>query len=48
MGGLLTLPSFLRVFPEINVQAAPPSRQSHVSTIQGISIASYNVGKSSV
>jgi len=44
MGGLLTLPSFLRTFPEIDVQNAPLSRQNHVSTIQGIAIASYNAG----
>lgn len=44
MGGLLTLPSFLRTFPEIDVQGAPASRQNYVSTIQGISIASYNAG----
>lgn len=44
MGGLLTLGSFLQIFPEINVGAAPPAQQGHVSTIQGITIASYNVG----
>ncbi|KIW02625.1 hypothetical protein, variant 2 [Verruconis gallopava] len=44
MGGLLTLPSFLSVFPEIDVVHAPPERANHVSTIQGISIASYNIG----
>lgn len=35
MGGLLTLPSFLKTFPEIDIAAAPAARQSHVSTIQG-------------
>lgn len=44
MGGLLTLPSFVEVFPEINVDAAPADQKTHVSTIQGISVASYNVG----
>ncbi|OCK90430.1 sugar transporter STL1 [Cenococcum geophilum 1.58] len=44
IGGLLTLPSFLRTFPELDVNAAPASRRSHVSTIQGISVASYNAG----
>ncbi|TKA45403.1 hypothetical protein B0A49_12910, partial [Cryomyces minteri] len=44
MGGLLTLPSFTKVFPEINVAGAPPARQNHVSVIQGISVGSYNVG----
>lgn len=45
MGGLLTLGSFNRTFPEINVEGAEPGRRSHVSTIQGITVASYNVGK---
>jgi MFS family permease len=44
MGGLLKLPSFLRRFPEIDVQNAPLSRQNHFSTIQGIAVASYNAG----
>lgn len=45
MGGLLTLPSFLHTFPEIDIDAAPAGRKSHVSTIQAISVASYNVGE---
>jgi MFS family permease len=44
MGGLLTLGSFVRTFPEIDVTGAPPERRDHVSTIQGIAVASYNVG----
>ncbi|KAF2748354.1 sugar transporter family protein [Sporormia fimetaria CBS 119925] len=44
MGGLLTLGSFVRTFPEIDVSAAAPEDRSHVSTIQGIAVASYNVG----
>jgi MFS family permease len=44
MGGLLTLGSFVRTFPEIDVAGAPPERRDHVSTIQGIAVASYNVG----
>lgn len=44
MGGLLTLPSFLRTFPEMDVEGAPLARQNYVSTIQGISVASYNAG----
>ncbi|KAF2732475.1 sugar transporter STL1 [Polyplosphaeria fusca] len=44
MGGLLTLPSFVHTFPEIDVGGAAPQDRSHVSTIQGISVASYNVG----
>ncbi|KAF2817095.1 sugar transporter family protein [Mytilinidion resinicola] len=44
MGGILGLGSFLKQFPEIDVNAASPERKSHVSIIQGISVASYNVG----
>jgi MFS family permease len=42
MGGLLILGSFVKTFPEIDVTAHP--NDNHVSTIQGISVASYNVG----
>jgi MFS family permease len=42
MGGLLTLPSFVKTFPEIDVLKYPDD--NHVTTIQGISVASYNVG----
>lgn len=42
MGGLLTLGSFVGTFPEIDVVAHP--KDNHISTIQGISVASYNVG----
>ncbi|TIA65696.1 general substrate transporter [Aureobasidium pullulans] len=45
MGGLLTLKSFTRTFPEINTQFPPPGQShSYTSTIQGISIACYNLG----
>ncbi|EXJ95770.1 hypothetical protein A1O1_00894 [Capronia coronata CBS 617.96] len=49
MGGLLTLPAFTSVFPEIDTSAngvagLTPSQANHKSTIQGISVASYNVG----
>jgi len=45
MGGLLTLPVFLNQFPEMNDKNPPPGQSaSHTSTIQGISIASYNLG----
>ncbi|KAI9728259.1 MAG: hypothetical protein M1834_007752 [Cirrosporium novae-zelandiae] len=48
-GGLLTLDSFVKVFPEIDTTAAglkglTPAQQDHRSTIQGITVASYNVG----
>jgi len=42
MGGLLTLPSFVKTFPEINTIADPTN--NYVTTIQGISVASYNLG----
>jgi MFS family permease len=42
MGGLLTLNSFVKVFPEINA-IADPSNNS-ISTLQGIAVASYNLG----
>ncbi|KAH0148825.1 general substrate transporter, partial [Aureobasidium melanogenum] len=45
MGGLLTLQSFNRTFPEIDVDHPPRGRSSaYTSTIQGISVASYNLG----
>ncbi|PMD65982.1 putative MFS monosaccharide transporter [Hyaloscypha bicolor E] len=42
MGGLLTLGSWVRQFPEINTVDNPGN--NHIATIQGISVASYNVG----
>jgi len=42
MGGLLTLGSWVRQFPEIDTVNNP--QNTHISTIQGISVASYNVG----
>jgi MFS family permease len=44
MGGLLTLPSWVRQFPEIDTISAQNRNNTHISTIQGISVASYNVG----
>ncbi|KAL3425835.1 sugar transporter stl1 [Phlyctema vagabunda] len=50
MGGLLTLGSFVKQFPEIDtVQYSTKNGYSqslvnHVSTIQGVSVASYNLG----
>ncbi|THY19757.1 general substrate transporter [Aureobasidium pullulans] len=45
MGGLLTLKSFVGTFPEIDTQNPPRGQTaSYVSTVQGISIASYNLG----
>ncbi|USW53928.1 Putative major facilitator, sugar transporter, major facilitator superfamily [Septoria linicola] len=42
MGGLLTLESFVRVFPEIDTRGQDGT--SSRATTQGISIASYNLG----
>lgn len=44
MGGLLTLPSFVKTFPEIDVINASEVNSNHISLIQGISVASYNLG----
>ena len=42
MGGLLTLGSFVKTFPQINTVDNPGN--NHISTIQGISVSSYNIG----
>lgn len=42
MGGLLTLGSFVDTFPEINTIAN--KNNNHFTTIQGIAVASYNLG----
>ncbi|KAF2016647.1 general substrate transporter [Aaosphaeria arxii CBS 175.79] len=45
MGGLLTLPSFLRYFPEIDVVNPPAgSTPEHTSIIQGITVGAYTLG----
>lgn len=45
MGGLLTLPSFLHHFPEIDTKNPPPgSNPSHASNIQGITVGGYTLG----
>lgn len=49
MGGLLTLPAFVSVFPEICmnpecVADLTQAQRDDRSTIQGISVASYNLG----
>lgn len=45
MGGLLTLKSFLRYFPEVDT-ANPPagSTASHTATIQAITVGAYTLG----
>lgn len=45
LGGLLTLGSFLRYFPEINVQNPPPGTSpSTASNVQGITVGGYTLG----
>jgi MFS family permease len=49
MGGLLTLPAFTSVFPQIDttdegLRGLSPSQATHKTTINGITVASYNVG----
>ncbi|KAI9685714.1 MAG: hypothetical protein M1822_004274 [Bathelium mastoideum] len=45
MGGLLTLQSFLRYFPEIDTVNPPPgSSVSHASNLQGITVGGYTLG----
>lgn len=45
MGGLLTLPSFLRYFPQVNT-ANPPDGQTtaHAANIQAITVGAYTLG----
>ncbi|KAF2096772.1 general substrate transporter [Rhizodiscina lignyota] len=45
MGGLLTLPSFLQHFPEIDVQKPPAGwSASRASNVQGITVGGYTLG----
>ncbi|KAF2003018.1 general substrate transporter [Amniculicola lignicola CBS 123094] len=45
MGGLLTLPSFLRLFPEIDTANPPPGwTRSYASNVQGITVGGYTLG----
>ncbi|XTI96141.1 sugar transporter STL1 [Cenococcum geophilum] len=45
MGGLLTLLSFLSLFPQINTQSPPPGwSSSRASNVQGITVAAYTLG----
>lgn len=49
MGGLLTLPSFLKFFPEVNTVNPPPgSSASHAATIQAIMGTSQNLRHNSI
>lgn len=44
MGGLLTLPSFTRYFPEIDTINPPNGDASHTATIQAITVGAYTLG----
>ncbi|KAI9657657.1 MAG: hypothetical protein M1821_002833 [Bathelium mastoideum] len=44
MGALLTLPSFTKLFPKIDVMDAPPDRKTHVAVIQGLVVGAYTLG----
>ncbi|KAK5129785.1 hypothetical protein LTR08_002805 [Meristemomyces frigidus] len=45
MGGLLTLPSFLKLFPQIDTVHPPPgSSPGKASNIQGITVGGYTLG----
>lgn len=45
MGGLLTLPSFLHHFPDIDTANPPPgSSASYASNVQGITVGGYTLG----
>ncbi|KAK1825202.1 hypothetical protein LTR12_000002 [Friedmanniomyces endolithicus] len=44
MGGLLTLNSFLRYFPQIDTQKPPGGNASKASNVQGITVGAYTLG----
>lgn len=45
MGGLLTLPSFLQYFPQVDVENPPAGyTASQTSSIQGITVGGYTLG----
>lgn len=45
MGGLLTLPSFLKLFPQIDTVHPPPGwTASRASNVQGITVGGYTLG----
>lgn len=45
MGGLLTLPSFLHYFPEIDTENPPAGwTSSQASNVQGITVGAYTLG----
>lgn len=45
MGGLLTLPSFLQYFPQVDTTNPPPGyTASQASNVQGITVGGYTLG----
>lgn len=45
MGGLLTLPSFLQYFPQVDTTSPPPGwTSSQASNVQGITVGGYTLG----
>lgn len=45
MGGLLTLPSFLQYFPQVDTENPPPGwTASQASNVQGITVGAYTLG----
>lgn len=44
MNGLITLPTFYNQFPQTNAITTTGSAKSHASTIQGTTVAIYEVG----
>ena len=45
MGGLLTLPSFLKHFPQIDTVNPPPGvTKGQASNVQGITVGGYTLG----
>lgn len=45
MGGLLTLPSFVTTFPEIDTTTSAGSNaKSHEATLQGVAVGLYEIG----
>ncbi|TKA38200.1 hypothetical protein B0A54_09140 [Friedmanniomyces endolithicus] len=44
MGGLLTLNSFLKYFPQIDTQKPPGNNASKASNVQGITVGAYTLG----
>lgn len=45
MGGLLTLPSFLQYFPQVDTEHPPPGyTASQASNVQGITVGAYTLG----